>query len=115
VNEVVQKQLPGMRNFGIGKEDPEAERPRLDRERAEEVVRAMRWAMPLFTVVAVLTFLGGLSIATRWHYRLAQLGSLAAMLNLPNCCCVPGAVVGGWALLMLGSDEARGHFGRPTI
>ena len=112
MTEVVRQQLRGLRQTGLGKDDPEADRDRLDTERAAEGVRHLQWAMPLFAGVAALTFLGGLSIVMRWNYRLAQLGSVAAALNFPNCCCVPGAVVGGWALLMLSSDEARSHFGK---
>lgn len=110
--EGMRQRLQVLRQAGVGKDETEADRDRLDAERAAEGVRAMQWAMPVFTVVAALAFLGGLSIVLRWNYRLAQLGSVAAALNFPGGCCLPGAVVGAWALLMLSSDEARAHFGK---
>lgn len=106
----VRDQLVNMRQFGLGKDDPPAEQDRLDDERAESTVRVLRVALPVFTAVSGLTFLGGLSIALRWNYRLAQLGCVVAAVNVPHFCCVPGAVAGIWGLLMLGSDEGRAHF-----
>lgn len=61
-------------------------------------------------VCGAAAFVGGLGIVLRRWYRLAQLGSVLAALNVANCCCVPGAVVGVWGLLMLMSDEGRAHF-----
>jgi hypothetical protein len=57
-----------------------------------------------------VSFVGGLGIALRRWRRLAQVGCVTAMLNLPNLCCIPGAVFGVWGLLMLMSEEGRGHF-----
>lgn len=56
------------------------------------------------------SFLGGLGIVLRRWRRLAQVGCVTAVLNVVGCCCVPGAVFGVWGLLMLRSDEGRGHF-----
>jgi hypothetical protein len=69
-------------------------------------------AYPLSLAVSAAVFLGGLSIALRWNFRLAQLGCVLAMLNIANGCCIPGAVAGLWGILMLNSEEGRGHFGR---
>ena len=55
-------------------------------------------------------FLGGLSIALGWNYRLAQVGCVAAALNFTHLCCVPGAIAGLWGMLMINSDEGRAHF-----
>ncbi|WP_439621951.1 hypothetical protein [Gemmata sp.] len=110
VAKALQNQLSEMRKFGVGQDDPEADRDRLDAERAAKLVRGLLWGLPVFAVVSGVAFLGGLSIATRWNHRVAQLGCLAASLNVPHLCCVPGAVVGLWALLMLSSDEGRAHF-----
>jgi hypothetical protein len=60
-----------------------------------------------------VSFLGGLGIVLRRWRRLAQVGCVTAMLNVPGCCCVPGAVFGVWGLLMLLSEEGRSHFVRP--
>jgi len=112
VKDAVRQQLQVMRQSGFGTDVPEAERDRHDDENAEKVTQAFRWGMPAFAVVSGVAFLGGLSIATRWNYRVAQFGCVAAALNLPNLCCVPGAVAGLWALLMLSSEEGQAHFGR---
>ncbi|MCE9566112.1 MAG: hypothetical protein K8U57_29170 [Planctomycetes bacterium] len=112
MKEIVRQQLQSLRQSGFGNDVPEAERDRVDDENAEKATRGLRWVLPTFAVVSAVAFMGGLSIATRWNYRLAQLGSVAAALNLPNLCCVPGAVAGLWALLMLSSEEGRAHFGR---
>ncbi len=112
MRDAVRQQLQNLRQSGFGKDDPEAERDRLDDERAEQVTRTMRWVLPTFAVVSAVAFLGGVSIATRWNYRLAQLGCVAAAVNVPHLCCVPGSVAGLWALLMLSSEEGRAHFRR---
>lgn len=112
MRDAVLHQLQELRKVGVGQDDPEADRDRLDAERAERTVAGLRWGLPAFAVVSGVVFLGGLSIATRWNYRVAQLGCVAAALNVPHLCCVPGAVVGLWALLMLGSEEGRAHFGK---
>lgn len=57
------------------------------------------------------SFGGGLAIALRRWYWLARAGSVLAVLNLPGFCCVPGAIAGGWAWMMLRSEEGRAHFG----
>lgn len=106
----VRDQLAVMRQYGLGKDDPPAEQDRIDRERADMVARQMRWVLPLFAGVSAVAFLGGLSISLRWNYRLAQFGCVAAMLNVPHFCCLPGGVAGAWGLLMLGSEEGRAHF-----
>lgn len=58
-------------------------------------------------------FAGGLAMATRRGYRVAQLGCVLAAVNLPALCCVPGAVFGLWGMLLLAGDEGRGHFRTP--
>jgi hypothetical protein len=108
----IRNQLSGFREQGLGAGDPPEEREKLDDERAEKLVRTMRWVLPTFAAVSGVVFLGGLSMALRWNYRLAQLGCVAAALNVPHLCCVPGAVAGLWGLLMLSSEEGRAHFGR---
>jgi hypothetical protein len=107
----IQNQLANFRNSGFGVDDPPEDRERLDEERAAKTARAMRWVLPLFAGVSTLVFLGGLSIALGWSLRLAQVGCVAAAINVPHLCCVPGSIAGLWGLLMLNSDEGRAHFG----
>ena len=103
-------QMPQFRKAGFGADDPPENREKLDAERAEKWVGALRWVLPALATASLLALLGGLSIALRWHYRLAQIGCVAAALNVTGFCCVPGAVAGLWGLLMLHSDEGRAHF-----
>lgn len=107
----LRNQMEGMRQYGFGADDPPAEREARDDRRADDWNRILRWVLPAALAVSAVTFLGGLSIALRWNHRLAQIGCIAASVNLPNLCCVPGAVAGLWGLLMLNSDEGRAHFG----
>lgn len=108
----IKNQLVNFRNHGFGAEDPPEDRDRLDDERAAKVARSMRWVLPLFASMSALAFLGGLSIALRWNLRLAQAGCVAASLNVPHLCCVPGSIAGLWGLLKLGSEEGRAHFAK---
>jgi hypothetical protein len=112
MREVVQAQFAEARKFGLGADDPPEQRAQLDDQRADQTMRALQVVLPAFALLSGLVFLGGLSIALRWNHRLAQLGALAAIVNLPHLCCVPGAPAGLWALLMLGSREGREHFER---
>ena len=101
-----------LRQAGFGAGEPEAERDRIDAERAEQAASVMRWTLPTFAAVSAVVLLGGLSVALRWNYRLAQLGCVAAVLNFAHLCCVPGSVAGVWGLIMLASPEGREHFSR---
>lgn len=91
--------------------DP-AEQEQADNNQAEDMAPFLRVLIPLFTVVSGLVFYGGVAIALGRHYRMAQLGCILAMVNLPYGCCIPGLAVGAWGLLMLNSAEARAHFGK---
>jgi enoyl-CoA hydratase/carnithine racemase len=91
--------------------DP-AEQEQADNDQAEQMARSLRMLIPLFTVVSGLVFYGGLAMALRRHYRMAQVGCILAMVNIAYGCCIPGLAVGAWGLLMLNSAEARAHFGK---
>jgi hypothetical protein len=108
----IRDQMPVLRQAGFGANDPPDQRDKLDDERADIAARTVRWVMPIFTGVSTLVFLGGLSIALRWNYRLAQFGCIAAALNIAHLCCIPGGIAGVWGLIMLTSEEGRAHFGR---
>ena len=108
--EYLRGQIATLRQYGVGAEDPEADRERIDAQRADEIAATLRWALPVFAVVGAVVLVGGLSMALRWNYRLAQLGCVAAMVNIPHLCCVPGGLAGLWGLIMLASQEGRDHF-----
>jgi hypothetical protein len=112
--EWLNNQIIAMKKAGFGLPDAN-EKPgenKQDEQYAEQLVRLYRWVLPLSLAVSLVVFLGGVSIALRWNFRLAQLGCLLAMINISHGCCIPGAVAGLWGILMLNSEEGRGHFGR---
>jgi hypothetical protein len=104
------QQILMTRQMGFGAEDPEEDRARLDEERAAEAVKWLRVGLPAFAVVGAVIFVGGVAMVRRKGYRLAQVACVLAALNLPNLCCLPGAIFGLWGMLMLMSDEGREHF-----
>lgn len=106
----VKNQIQAMRQFGVGADDPEDQRDKLDNDRAEQVFRMMRLVYPAFAGLSAVVFAGGLALALRKGRRLAQLSCVLACLNVPNLCCVPGAVFGIWGLLLTIGDEGRDHF-----
>jgi hypothetical protein len=109
--DLAKAQLAYLHQFGFGVENlPPGEKEKREDDEAEKIVNMLRWVLPLALALSFGAFLGGLSIAVRWNYRLAQAGCVLASLNLPHLCCIPGAVAGVWALLMLNSEEGREHF-----
>lgn len=112
VKDAIRYQLAQLRKLGLAQDVPPAEQERAEGEQAERVLPVFRVALPVATGVSAAVLLGGLSILFRWNRRLAQLSCVLAAVNVPHLCCVPGAVVGLWGLLMLASSEGRDHFAR---
>lgn len=77
---------------------------------AAEAAPKVRIIVPIFAAVGALVFFGGISIVRGKHYRFAQIACVLAALNLPNGCCMPGAIFGFWAMLLLNSEAGREHF-----
>lgn len=101
-----------LRNAGVGEKVPDETQQQQDEQNAAQLLKLCQWGIPLSLVVSIGVFLGGLSIALRWSYWLAQVGCVLAMVNIAHGCCVPGAAAGLWGLLMLNSEEGRGHFSK---
>jgi hypothetical protein len=104
-----------VRSKGFATSEPKekaSEQNQQDERDVDHLERLLRWVLPLSLVVSLVVFLGGLSIALRWNYKLAQLGCVLAMINIAHACCIPGLIAGLWGILMLNSEEGRGHFGR---
>ncbi len=97
--------------FTGGPEEPAA-RARHDEQFADEQVGKIRVLIPVFTLMSAIVFLGGVAMAVRRGYRLAQIGCILASVNVAYGCCIPGAVAGLWGFLMLNSAEGRAHFGK---
>jgi hypothetical protein len=107
-----EKQVAALRDMGFGEGDTPEQRAAKDAERAAGVLSQLKTVIPVALAVSALVFWGGVSMVRRKHYRFAQVACVLACLNVAHLCCVPGAVAGIWGLLMLGSAEAREHFGR---
>jgi len=92
--------------------------PFLEGARNEELATAWQPAIVPTTLISlgfsIVTVFGGLSMLSGRLYPLAFLGCLAAIFNVNYLCCVPGAIVGLWGILMLVRDEVRPHFGRAS-
>lgn len=106
----VRSQVEYLHSSGFGATEPgENLKERNDRD-VEQVLTLERWMLPACFLLSLGEFLGGLSIALHWNYRLAQIGCVLAMLNIANFCCLPGIIVGIWGLLMISSEEGGEHF-----
>jgi hypothetical protein len=93
-----------------------AEKMGQDRKAIGEDHPAANWpvllGVTLWSVLCgIASFAGGAAIALRRVRRLALIGSALAVVNFAGLCCLPGALVGGWAWMRLGTDEGRAHFG----
>lgn len=109
---VKERVVPSLRQAGFGEKVPPEQQAAQDAKEAADSTRLLMWMVPLSLAAGTVTFAGGLSLVLRRNYRLAQVACVVAMVNVAHGCCIPGAVVGLWGLLMLNSDEAREHFRR---
>jgi hypothetical protein len=64
----------------------------------------------VFMALGLLTTLGGIAMFQRKWHPLAMLGSVAAMFNVMNYCCIPGMPVGGYSLYLLMNPAVRDTF-----
>ncbi len=103
-------QIPALRQAGFGAPGTPEEQAAEDERSAAQLAGTYRWLIPLSFVISVVVFAGGLAMARRRNYRLAQVACALAAVNVAHACCVPGALAGLWGLLMLNSDEGREHF-----
>lgn len=87
---------------------PGCDDPATDDANATKFAGTIRVIFPVAAAFAALSAAGGVALIRRRGYRLAQLGCLAAALNLPHGCCLPGAVFGLWGgLMLMGTDRFR--------
>jgi hypothetical protein len=64
----------------------------------------------LFLALSLFIAIGAVSMMKRRLYPFAVLASVAAMVNLGNCCCVLSAPVGIWAMIVLLQPDVRASF-----
>lgn len=87
------------------------EQMRADEELAQTWAPRMQPLHYLFAGVSLISAIGGVCILRGRGYWFAFIGCLAAILNLNNACCFPGAIGGIWGILVLIRDDGRVHFG----
>jgi uncharacterized protein YbaR (Trm112 family) len=105
-------QMPALRQAGFGTDGTPEEKAAEDERNAAQLVAVYRVLIPVALGPSALALAGGLAMVLRRGYRLAQVGCVAAALNVAHGCCLPGALFGLWGLLLLGSEEGREHFVR---
>ncbi len=103
-------QMPALRQAGFGTPGPPEEQAAEDERNATQLANMYRWLIPVSFAASAVVFAGGLSMARRRNYRLAQVACVLAAVNVAHGCCIPGALAGLWGMLMLSSDEGREHF-----
>lgn len=103
-------QVDAVRKMGGAPAGAADERAAADDAEAERLARQFRVILPVALLASAVVLAGGVSIALRRNYRLAQVACVVAAVNIAHGCCVPGALFGLWGLLMLGSEEGREHF-----
>ncbi len=64
----------------------------------------------IFGFVGLINLLAGIAMTTRRYYGLAVAGSILAMLNCSNLCCVLGLPIGIWSLVVLMNAENKAAF-----
>jgi hypothetical protein len=70
-----------------------------------------RWG---FAGLSLLTAAAGIAMLRQRRHGLAMIGSVAAMFNVANCCCVLGFPAGAWSLFVLMNPEVRAQFSGPA-
>jgi len=64
----------------------------------------------VFGFFSIISLLGGLSMLRRRVFPVAVLGSILAILNISDCCCLLGAPVGITCLVLLFQPHVRASF-----
>jgi hypothetical protein len=58
----------------------------------------------------LFSIFGAVCMMRRKLFPIAVLGSIAAMLNITHCCCIPGSLAAMWALFILFQPDVRASF-----
>lgn len=64
----------------------------------------------IFALVSLVVLIAGMQMAAMRMYGLALAGSVLALVNVGNCCCLLGLPVGIWSLAILCRPEVRDAF-----
>jgi hypothetical protein len=64
----------------------------------------------VFAVVSILVIIAALRMLRLRSYGFAVAGTVLAMVNFVNCCCILGMPVGIWGLVVLSKPEIKSAF-----
>lgn len=64
----------------------------------------------VFTIFGILTVVGAIAMIKRRYYGLALTGTILAMIDIGNCCCILGLPFGIWALIILVRPDVKEAF-----
>lgn len=64
----------------------------------------------VFTIFGILTVIGAIAMIKRKYYGLALTGTILAMIDIGNCCCILGLPFGIWALIILVRPDVKEAF-----
>jgi hypothetical protein len=67
----------------------------------------------VFGFFSFISLLGGVAILRRRFFSVAVAGSILAILNISDCCCVLGAPVGIACLFLLFQPHVKASFQSP--
>jgi hypothetical protein len=83
-------------------------------EYGEVTVRWLPVARWGFLGLSLTTLAGGIAMLRQRAHGMAMLGSVAALFNVANCCCLLGFPAGAWGMFVLMNPEVRALFRGPT-
>jgi hypothetical protein len=69
-----------------------------------------RFLCMVFIALSLIILMAGVRMLSLHSYGLAVAGSILAMMNISECCCLLGLPVGIWALVMLMLPDVRDAF-----
>jgi predicted Zn finger-like uncharacterized protein len=64
----------------------------------------------VFLVISSIVVLGGIAMLRGRGYGLSTAGTILAMVNLGNCCCILGLPFGIWSLVVLLNEDVKNAF-----
>lgn len=81
-------------------------------EQTEQIAKGLPVVSSIFFGISVVPVLGALAMLRMRMWWLAVMGSLVAIFNIGNCCCMIGLPAGIYSLLKLFDPEIRALFRR---
>ena len=64
----------------------------------------------IFAVVSLIIVIASIKKMSLSGWGLAMTGSILAMVNIGNCCCLLGLPFGIWSLVVLSKEEVKANF-----